>query len=231
MKRHLTAVLIAFAATTLAACGDVPGMEVHPAQNMAKQVEIVELEPSANGAKQFELSIAGDARYTFTDHMVALMTALGAEHCGGQGFGMGEGREDFPLGDERPESGQALSVQVTCQLGALPNHRIVETGSSTFDAIPLPQGKDYKAGSAIPMAERDRTVDVVNRLLGSFVREAYTEKCGQGPMVIERIETATEAGPRKHPEEADGERREALGPQTHAVLTYRCLEQDPADDA
>lgn len=198
---------------------------------MARDVEIVELEPAANGAKQFKLSIAGDARYTFTDHMVGLMTALEAKHCGGEGFGMGEGREDFPIGNERPESGQPLSIQVTCQLGVLPNHRIVETGSSTFNVIPVAKGKAFKAGSALPFADRDRTVDVVNRMVGNFVREVYTEECSQGPIVIERIETATEAGPREYPATSDGEKFDYRGPQTHAVLTYRCLEPEGNDDA
>lgn len=224
---QLPKALFVVLATGLTACSN----SMPPAYQMAKDVDVIEIEPAANGAKQFELSIAGDARYTFTDHMVALMAALGAEHCGGEGLSMGEGREDFPIGDKRPEAGQALSVQVTCQLGLLPNHRTVETGSSTFDALPMPAGKDYMAASAPPMTDRDRTVDVVNRLLGGFVREAYTEKCGQGPMVIERIETATESGPREYPKSADGEVRKALGPQTHAVLTYRCLEQGPDGDA
>lgn len=223
---QLPKVVFVLLATGLTACSK--GMP--PAYQMAKDVEIIEIEPAANGAKQFELSIAGDARYTFTDHMVALMSALGGEQCGGEGYGMGEGREDFPLGDRRPEAGQALSVQVTCQLGLLPNHRTVETGSSTFDVIPMPAGKNFMAGSAIPMTDQDRTVDVVNRLLGGFIREAYTEKCGQGPMIIEQIETATESGPREYPEAADGERLEAPGPQTHAVLTYRCLEQPAVSD-
>ena len=227
MNRPLKTVLAAIATAGLAACG----IGVPPALQMAGDVEIVELEPAANGAKQFRLSIAGDARHTFTDHAVALMTALTAEHCGGQGYLMGEGREDFPLGNEHPVQGQALSIQVTCQLGLLPNHRIVETGSHTFKVIALPEGKDYLAASAIPMADQDRTVDVVNRLLGDFVRQAYTEKCAQGPLAIERIETATESGPREYPEAANGEKLKVRGPQTHAVLTYRCLEPAPDGDA
>ncbi|GAB2664398.1 hypothetical protein [Arenimonas aestuarii] len=226
MNRSLAAILLVVAAGLAACSNGVP-----PAQQLAGDVEIVELEPAGNGARQFRLSIAGDARHTFTDHAVALMMALTAEHCGGQGYGMGEGREDFPLGNERPVPGQPLSIKVTCQLGLLPNHRIVEAGSSTFDVIPLPAGKDYLAASAMPMTDQDRTVDVVNRLIGDFVRQAYTEDCAQGPLVIERIETATESGPRGYPETADGEKLKARVPQTHAVLTYRCLEQDPDGDA
>ena len=64
---------------------------------------------------------------------------------------------------------------------------------------------------------------LANRLIGNQVREAYTEDCGERPMVIERIDTGTEVVAAEGTESAGRTRM-------HVALAFRCLEQPAASD-
>ncbi len=215
MNRILTMTLAIAAAAATSACNRAPGTATPPAFELSRNVEVVELEPAANGARVFDLHILGDERYTFTDHAVALMMAMGEEHCAGNGFALGGDRDNFTTGDARPEADQQLTMQVTCALGLLPNHRTVEAGTKVGEVFESPAGSQTRRAYMESTDVTDTPSQVANRLIGGFVREAYTEECGQRPMVIERIDTATESGPKA---------------RMHGQLAFRCLDPEAASD-
>ena len=228
MPRKLHLLPVVLVAAGLTACRQAP--EPHAAVLLSERVQTVEREPAANGAPRYELRIPGDARYTYEDHAVALLMAFDARQCPQGGFQIGPERAAFPPGDARPAEGEPMALGVDCLLDRMPNHVMVEVGSQTNEALPDPANLPHKMGSAGPGSPGDRPVDTANRLIGAFVREAYTEDCGEQPMVVERIDTATEDGLRALTPADDGGQRQPLGPTVHAVLSFRCLGDDAEGD-
>lgn len=191
---------------------------------LRENVQVVALEDASNGAKRFALRIAGDERFTYDTHATALMMAFSAsQYCPDGGFMMGLGREKFSPGDGHPGKDQPLAIEVECTLDRLPNHRTMGANEVLDLSSEIPEGSLLKQGSVTASSERERRVDLANRAIGAFVREAYTEDCQQGPMVIERIVTATEE--RAWWEGLDGEARERAVESypLHVVVNFRCL--------
>lgn len=199
--------------------------------SMVDQVRVTALEPSENGTRRFEATLSGDARFSRLEHGAAMLAGASHGYCGEDVFSLVIDPDVGTLhGDRSPVAdGERLAMAFECRVAALPNHRIVETGS--LRPIALPEAYPFKAAHARPSHEGERTADVAHRLLGDQLREAYTVDCGQSPLVIERIDVATEQGPRELalPDEEDP--RTARGPTVHTVLGYRCLESDDAGDA
>lgn len=182
---------------------------------LAEQVEILELETTSNGAKAFELSITGDDRYLYSDHLMAMVMTFGPDRCDGNGYSIDPGSGPFELGDAHPKAGQPIVLQITCQRGLMPHHRSVAADTLMTEVFDPVEGKTRSASSRFdPAAEPP--VQVANRLLGDFLRKAYTEDCAEGPLVVERVETALETGE---------------PPQMHGRLVFRCLEAEPANDS
>ena len=224
MVRKLQLLFAVLVAAGLTACRQAP--QPHAAVLLSERVETVEREPAANGARRFELRLTGDARYTYEDHAVALLMAFDAQQCPQGGSAIGPERAAFPPGDARPAEGEPVVLSMDCLLDRMPNHVLVDVGSQTNEVLPDPADLPHKMGSAGPGRPGERPVDTANRLIGSFVREAYTEDCGEQPMVVERIDTATEDGLRALPPADDGSQRQAQGPTVHAVLSFRCLGEE-----
>lgn len=191
-----------------------------PGEALRDQVQLVELEPAGNGAKRYEARIVADDRYSNRDHFAALLLSMDAGQCAQGGHSVNVDGESAASDDGRPEKGRALTMQFTCQLNRLPNHQSVAPGTPTLTAMPRLEGMGSKAGWT---SGPESPVTLASRLIGNQVREAYTEDCGERPMVIERIDTGTEVVAAEGTESAGRTRM-------HVALAFRCLEQPAASD-
>lgn len=223
MKKRGIFLLSLTMAALLGGCG-LLDRETAATLALRDKVQVIPLEDARNGARRYELRIAGDARYTHRTHLAAAMMAFDASrHCDGSGISIDMGRDQFAPDQERPAEGQALAIKIECTLDRLPNHRTMAANERLDISAEIPEGSLIKQGSVTANSARERRVDMANRAIGSFVREAYTEDCQQGPLVIERIVTATEE--RAWWEGLEGEARERAVESypLHVVVNFRCL--------
>jgi hypothetical protein len=213
-------------AVAFAVAGCNPGSGI-PGGALMDQVQLVELEPAGNGAKRFEARLVADDRYAYQDHSTALLMSMSGDRCDQGGFSLEAGGDHFIQDAARPEDGQLLTMQFTCSLDRLPNHQAVAPGSPHFGAMPGPEGADTKSGWT---SGAEKPIAMANRLIGDQVREAYTEDCGEKPMVIERIDTGTEWVAPAGTERAGGTQSPAGRARMHVALAFRCLEPPSTGD-
>ena len=224
MNRIACTVLSLAVAFAVAGCNRGAGI---PGEALMDQVQVIELEPAENRAKRFEARIVADDRYTYRDHSTALLLSMDGGQCAQGGFSLDVGGEHFGQDAARPEEGQVLSMQFTCSLDRLPNHQSIAPGTPHLVAMPRPEGAESKNGWT---SGAEKPIAMANRLIGDQVREAYTEDCGEKPMVIERIDTGTEIVP---PEDAEPDGDTAFSAERtrmHVAVAFRCLEQPAASD-
>lgn len=224
MNRTASTILSMAVAVAVAGCSRGTGI---PGEALMDQVEVVELAPAENSAKRFEARIVADDRYTYRDHSTALFLSMDGEQCAQGSFSLEADGEHFGQDDARPEAGQVLSMQFTCSLDRLPNHQAVAPGTPHLVAMPRPEGAESKNGWT---SGAEKPIAMVNRLIGDQVREAYTEDCGEKPMVIERIDTGTEIVPPEGTEPDGDAPFSAERTRMHVALAFRCVEQPAASD-
>lgn len=198
-----------------------------PDEALMDQVQLVELEPAGNDAKRFEARIVADDRFTNRDHFAALLLSMDGEQCGQGGYAVIFGDEPVASDDGRPEKGKSLAMQFTCNLDRLPNHHVMAPGTPHLAEMPRPEGTESKSGWT---SGAEKPIALANRLIGDQVREAYTEDCGERPMVVERIDTGTEEVSPQDAEAAADTPSSAGKIRMHVALTFRCLEPPAASD-
>ena len=190
-------------------------IDFHP-ETIGVDVEIASAQ-TGDSPTLYRASAKGDADRTGIEYFAAFGMAADRQ-CAGVPYSIIKTIDDL---DAPTQDGASLSMEFSCRKVTLPNHSDLPTDrfDEVFSFSEPASGLRRKQGWTTPPGHQ-HSVRAFNELIGGFLREAYADECGGGPMLIERVGTATEV--------VDTELAHARKPRVYANVDYHCVSADPS---
>lgn len=189
------------------------GRETGGEIGIGKGVEVKTLAPG-DSAGRYEATVVAEAKGTYTDYMGDLMSRA-SRGCSGSSFSVDEGTYGPDIDSPVP-AGEKLRIVVSCNHDRLPNHRTLAADDLTLMHNEAPEGFSSKSGSMLLSTHRGDKRLAAEALLGSYLRQVYTEQCEGKAVLIQYIATASSPGtPSEHLPEPES---------MQATMHYQCMD-------
>lgn len=184
----------------------------HPSLAIASEVAVQKLDAGQHSAR-FEASVVSKGKDTGLDYAAALLTA-GGQACSPRNLQVEDRSPELDQLAVAPPAGKKLTMTVACHHDRLPGHRVATEAEAHAMYADAPAGHSNRMASR-SMRQGETRLDTAEGLVGSFVREAYTEECAGQSLLVEKIELASVPL-----EPSSTPYVETL----YGVMSYRCVE-------
>lgn len=185
----------------------------HPSVAIGRDVTVAKLDADRYFAR-FEASVISQGENTGLEYATALLTA-GGQACGARTLSVQDRSPELDAMDVPPPARKKLTMTVACHHDRMPGHRVATQDEAWKMYEVSKPGFSSKMASRA-MRKGETRLQSAESLIGSFVREAYTEDCDGRALILGGIELASVPA-----EPASGS---DILESTYGVMHFRCAE-------